>query len=334
MTRHPTVDSLIRVLFWTALLSGVLNGFIRIPGLPYNVRELLGSSFSVFDLTLFSLALVWLGLGGVLVARMADKFRGQFLILPLLVVLAASISFLLVNASVSGESLRDIVGSPTVWRDAVIKRLWGHEAADFFPMIATRNIVDQLEYAIRYIALYSPLVFILAAISAGWLGDKSDGWQTRLRRSAVTFAYGLPWLFLCKFVVINWAGTDNITELIDTQALWGAGGALYLLVLLILITFCATLLAGIRRLSWRDRVLALLFLGISVPLSWILAKNGLAAHITKDGLDFSALDFLLGPNRKDLLSETQLQLRWTAVYCGLCILLAVGISSAPRQNKR
>jgi hypothetical protein len=52
-----------------SLLIGVLSGLIvRLPGLPYNLRELFWGGGSLPDLWLFGLWVVWLGAGSALIA--------------------------------------------------------------------------------------------------------------------------------------------------------------------------------------------------------------------------------------------------------------------------
>jgi hypothetical protein len=127
---------------------------------------------------------------------------------------------------------------------------------------------------------------------------------------------------LSKWVVIDGAITDNLTELIAPDGLpWLA---------LLAIVF-STHAAWASRASTPSRLLSAAGLApIAVPLGWWLLLQGLEQVIVKYDVVWSAQQFLLGHNRKLQLSEGQLFTRWAMLYVGLLGLCSFGMSLARR----
>ncbi len=140
----------------------------------------------------------------------------------------------------------------------------------------------------------------------------------------------IPWYWLCKGIAFDWSSTDNLNELIARRAAWGAGGGLYLYVLLLLICANAVLLA--KTCHWRVGALAATL--VAVPVSWWLLNHGLEPNVRKYNKVFSGVQFLLGPDRSHLLPATALFLRWTVVYVGGVLLLSVGYRLGSGASKR
>ncbi len=319
--------SLGRLAFSVVLLTGALLAFMNLPGIPYNVREIFGSGFALHKPVVFALALLWIGFGSSVAADVLDGSRFRFLTILACAAPAGLVSFLLVNLAVTGESMRDIVGSPTIWRDAVILRIWGEDIANTLPTLTSRYVVSQIEYAGRYIALYSPIVLLLVVLNSGRQQPPAE----RLRSVGVAFAYALPWLYLCKYIVIDLAGTDNLTELIAPPGAFGIGGEAYIFLLLVVLALTATLVAHAMqdgRPFWKPAMATFV---AGVPLSWILLKNGLAAHLPKYNARVSAVDFLLSQDRNTFLPQWELFLRWSVAFTGLVLILALGLAMHRRR---
>jgi len=63
---------------------------------------------------------------------------------------------------------------------------------------------------------------------------------------------------------------------------------------------------------------------VSLPVSWLLLNHGLEQDVGKYGLHFSGVDFLLGPDRKNLISRPELFFRWSVVQMAFVLGMAFG----------
>ena len=101
-----------------------------------------------------------------------------------------------------------------------------------------------------------------------------------------------------------------------------SGGYLYLLTFL----FCA-LSAFVSWAYFRGAAIlggAFVITLLCLPISWLLLNHGLEDDVGKYGLHFSGVDFLLGPDRKNLKSGSELFFRWSVLHLIIVIGLAFG----------
>jgi hypothetical protein len=177
----------------------------------------------------------------------------------------------------------------------------------------------------RYAGLYCPLlIFLVLALDFFHLPKLNA--QT-LSRVAFLIASILPWLWLAKAVTFDWSSTDNLNELIARDGDFGWGGGGYLYILLGLLCANAVLLAKTNG-DGRRIGLAIIVSISALPVAWWLLNLGLEPNVEKYGFTFSGVQFLLGPDRQNLLSQMQLFARWCAVQVGFILVTAVGIRSA------
>lgn len=287
--------------------------FIQLPGIPYNVQELFGGQ-QLIDSFFFALALLWLGFGPWWCTHFAGKKKIALLWLPFLLLLATGISLVLLKLSVTNESLDDITGSTDMYRRIVMDQAWGsHWQAQLAQWPAAP--FNMLERCIRFSALYFifliPLSFCTIIASRRW----------SINNMAAALALLFPLWWLAKAIVVNWAITDNLVELIAD------GGVPYLALLSILLAAHTTQAAMLRygRILW--------FVGSTViflPLSWWLVNQGLEKIVIKYDNIFSPLQFLLGANRQQWISTAELMLRWSLVYLGIITVIASGMRFACR----
>jgi hypothetical protein len=274
----------------------------------------------------FSLALLWLG-GGVWAAayavlRLEARRRQGALWLPLLLVGIALASFVLVKLATPEIMLDKIIGAPDLYRRIVDENYWGDAWRAAFAAWP-RGLVEQVERAVRYVALYSAFMIPLAV---GLLAVPRQGRSARL---IVGIACLLPCWILAKYVVLDWAITDNLTELVvEGGAFWLAG---------VLALFGANV-ATVAAYAGRPRGFALLA-GWTLALagaSWWLFEQAIASVVINNGRVFNGVQFLLGENRTALLSDWALFGRWCALYLGATavvvggVLLAMRVLPAPR----
>ena len=137
-----------------------------------------------------------------------------------------------------------------------------------------------------------------------------------------------PWLVVFNLIAFKYSSTDNLNELIA-----GHGHVLYFLLILIPANALFVVHAA-RRPSLRRGVLCGLVVVASLPLGWLLLNHGLSPVVTKYGRVFSGVDFLLGPDREELLSDSILMVRWFAVQTIAVAALALGIQVVPKPAVR
>ena len=299
-----------------------LSALLRIPGIPYNVRELFIADGSPPYLAVFALALIWAGLGSAwLGAVVADK-RAPAWILPPMAFLVSLVSLALLWGSVTDESIGDITGSSNLYWFVTQRGTWGAAWQWVFLTLLPPEVVGFIERCVRFAALYAPLPIFLGLMTAAIAWPRRGGKSTRHWIGVLTGA--LLTLWLCKAVAFDWSSTDNLNELIarDGEWGWGGGGFLYLLLALI----CATSAMWVRGgamampgLVWRAGLVV-----AAVPLGWWLLNNGLDPAVEKYGNVFSGAQFLLGPDRKQMLSTEILFFRWALVQIFVTATLAVG----------
>ena len=71
---------------------------------------------------------------------------------------------------------------------------------------------------------------------------------------------------------------------------------------------------------------------LSLPLGWFLFKNGLSAPVEKYGLTFTGADFLLGPDRRQILPQEILVQRWAVVQTAIVLTLSFGMALLLRRQ--
>jgi VanZ family protein len=310
-----------RIFLWSAAIAVAaltigLRLLLEVPSLPYNVRKLLGAG-SFFDLGFFAAVLLWIGAGPWCVARAAAGRVASSLLLPALLVAATLASLLLLWLAVPAESLDKITGSLDLFRRVTTENYWGPVWHDRMVGLSP-EAVGALERAVRYVALYS-LLLVPMTMAVVCL-DKA--WPLALVLPALG-VLALSW-WLAKWVVIEGAITDNLTELI-------APGGLPWLAALALVFGVHVAWFGVRAPRRAGGALALVALTLgALPIGWWLLKQGLEQVIVKYGAVWSAQQFLLGQNRTADLSDGQLFARWSALYLGLVCVSALGMALARR----
>lgn len=296
---------------------------LRLPGIPYNVRELFLWGGAPPFLFLFALALLWLGTGAGLAGWILSRSAYPYLLLPALVLGVCGIELLLLMASVTGESIADIAGSSNLLWWVTQRDIWGETARRVFLAMDAPELIGAVERYVRFTALFGPLVITLALL---YVLSRQPRIDARLAWLVVS---ALPWYWLCKAIAFDWSSTDNLNELIARDGTFGWGGGGYLYGLLMLLCANAMLLihpalGGLRRLGAVALSIA------ALPLGWWLLDLGMEDQVRKYGRVFSGTQFLLGPDRDQLLGQWALFGRWIVVQAGLVATLALGLWTADR----
>ncbi|MBM4016888.1 MAG: VanZ family protein [Planctomycetes bacterium] len=281
-----------------AAAAAAMEILIGAPGVPYNVRELFPEGRLDVSAAAFSLVLLFTGFAPAWAADRILRSPRYSLGAALWAACAALAAWFMLRLSVTTESLGDILGSQTLG--------WGWD----------------WEFICRFLALYGGPMLLLMASSAAVGAWRKSGMFRGVQAGLGLLLFNLPCLLLVHFVVIDWANTDNLTELIRAEPY---PGGVFLMLLVLLIGLNAAALAHAWRQPTAGRVAAAMAAtGILVVPGWLLLELGLVPELTKYGITFPAARFLLGPDRQTVLSQWDLFLRWGIVQTAAVATLAWG----------
>lgn len=300
-----------------------LRGLLRLPQMPYNVVELFRGQANLAVLTLFALALLWLGAGPAWLGRRLAASERPALWLPLGAWGVSLASLALVWSSATDESVGDIAGSTNVYWFVVNKDMWGETMRHVFLALGPREPIDFIERCVRYTALYGPLPIVLGAVVA--IEHRIARHRLDRRWLAGLLVSGALAMWLCKGIAFDWSSTDNLNELIAPDGEWGWGGGGWLYALLAVLIGSAWLLGRSLGRGLLPAGLALALCAAALPLGWWLLNAGLNPAVEKYSSVFSGAQFLLGPDRRHLLSQDVLFLRWCALQAVTVAVAASGI---------
>lgn len=285
-------------LLGAALAFAGIHLVLSMPGIPYNIRDLFGTSHRTSGIAVFSLILLWVGFAPGAVSRIVMNRPMRVLGLPLAAAVIALVSWFALRFAVASKSLLDIVGT------------------------ATLGIGKEWEWIGRFLAVGGGTMLLL--ILAGTIASAvlELGWRRGVALAWRALAISLPFLILARIVVINWASTDNIVELLRADP-WP--GDIPMMILIMLLGANAAALAHCTG-AWKGKrmLLAALTTAALVVPGWALVNLALEPSLHKYDLVFPAIRFLLGPDRQTPLSDSELMMRWTAVQIGAVVVLAYG----------
>ena len=109
----------------TAILATGIYVVVRLPGIPYNVRELLLSDSDALACLLFALAVLWTGMGSALLSRRMQDTRWPLLTLPLWTFALCVVGLELFYSSATPESVMDITGINNLYWLVTNRDTWG-----------------------------------------------------------------------------------------------------------------------------------------------------------------------------------------------------------------
>ncbi len=319
MMSKTTLKKLVLLSSGVAVITICIRIILQLHGIPYNVREMFLDNGSLIRIAVFSVAVLGPGISSALIGKKLVKSKLPYVSMPVWVFLSGMFSLLLLYGSVTRESISDIVGSSNIYWFVMNKKIWGDFGVKLFAHIDSPGAVSIAERIIRYLALYSPLVFSIAIFNAAF---KERAFLRGVKVFVLYLIMALPWFFLCKVIAFDYSSTDNLNELIAREGAYGIGGGGYLYLLLALIALNTTMISHITML--RSKLLIFVFTVAAFPLGWFFIKNGLVSSFVKYSNMYSGIDFLLGPDRKHLLSQSALFVRWVLLQAGIVTVLAYG----------
>ena len=320
--KTAVVQSLSVLVLTVAVIVMALRAVLHLPGVPYNVSELFLDQASVSSLVFFALTLLWIGGGSMLTARVLAHARRPYLWLPIVIVGVSLVSKILISRGVTYESLDDILGTNNMFGLVTEHNIWGSWWRGLFLRLGV-DVVDFAERRVRYCALYSiPLVLIALSLIPH---VSSSGRRSRTTRAAwtATACVAALWLCVSGVIVLTWAATDNLTELIADHGPFGIPGPVFLVGVLAILAVNVALALAARKSPARWLVM-IVASTIGVVVTWTLLNAGLEQHVNKYSFVFSGVQFLLGPDRQHRLTTTALFVRWAALYAGAVTVIAVG----------
>ncbi len=275
-----------------ALLATAIYVMARLPGIPYNISELLPHGIGGILAALGLSVAVYLMANSPLLL-FTGKTRLRLVLFPLLLPLQGAIIWMLLRIGVPMESIHDIVGAPILG--------WPWEWETLFRFLALHQAL-----AIQIVGA----VLIAATLCRPALLVGLIYWVV----IAMLFAWPL------HLVVVDWAATDNLTELMRD------GGSLLASSLLAAGTLLACLggtALGAAIAIPRCRRWLLVAALFSAPLAASCFIAGLESTLIKYDKVFSAAQFLLSPDREHYLPPSALLVRYALAYALITAAIAI-----------
>jgi hypothetical protein len=236
-TEHP----LFPLYCGIAAISLAMAAIVHLPGVPYNIRELFETRNLFLGAIIFSVFLIWNAAAPGLLAYYLVKHPILHLFQPLLYLLMATGSWILLRFSVSAESLHDILGSP-VW-----------------------DWPSDWELYVRFLAFAYPFLWSLFSWNLYFQLLKRHQIIVSLIIWTIAIIIGMPLLMAAKYLIIDRAATDNVVELINNSP------ALFALILLIAWN-------GVFVVQRSNLALAVLVTTFSAVLSYRLLSTALYSN--------------------------------------------------------
>lgn len=315
-------NAAIQTLILVGLIVLSLKLLLQLPAIPYNVKELFRADGSMLALTAFALSILWMGVGSVWFGRQLLRSKWPGLLLFPMSIAVSLISLTLLQYGVTHESINDIVGSPNIFRAVTIENEWGEAWRSIF-LYLDAPLIDAMERFIRYWALYTtPSICLGLILYARYVSQAEH--RAVLPKTGLLLGASLT-LWLCKAIAFDWASTDNLAELIAIEGEWGWGGGGYLYGLIVLLCLNAAIFAEASITNTRILLKVFIFSLVAIPLGWWLINQGLELNVEKYGTHFSAVQFLLGPDRNDLLSQNALIARWSLLQLVAVLIVGLGV---------
>lgn len=276
---------------YVVALSILIGLVFRLPGVPYNLRELLAPGFSGV-ISALGLATVAYSIANGSFVLFASRQRRWLFVFPVGILAHGLLVWLLLRVAVPIESLHDIVGSP------VLGWPWEWEMLGRYIALHMSVMLQMLGAALFVRFILSP-------------ARVNDFFYWALVNVLVAWPLHL--------VVVTWAATDNLTELM-------AGGGSFLTSSALASAWfltCLTASAISAAFCSPKRVGVLFALAISAALgAAALFWFGTEHVIVKYDRVFSAFQFLLSTDRQHYVQGHVVWLRYGVAFAVVCGVLA------------
>ena len=278
--------------FSIALLAVLIQTTVFLPGIPYNVRELIPSGLDGIIAALCLAVALYLSTNSAFMLFDGES-RQRLVLFPLLLPLQGIIIWSMLRIGVPVESIHDIVGAPVLgwpWEWELLLRFLALHQAIAMQMFGAVLLVATLQRPAQFAGFVYWLVVSLLL-----------SWPLHL-------------------IIVEWAVTDNITELMRDG---GSFFASSLLAAGILLAFLGGTALGAALVDPARRGWLLLLALLSAPLAASCFLLGLEPVLVKYGKVFSAAQFLLSPDREHYLSHSTLLIRYILVHALVTAAIAI-----------
>ena len=287
----PIIISLVIICILTIGLLFIIQS----PLVPYNIRELVAADHPVLSSFLFTCFICWSFGFPVWMTRWIQKEKKYSLFFPGIMVIHGGVAWLFLRYAVPMESIHDIVGSP------ILSWPWEWEIIG------------------RFLALFSIITITTTASS---LLSSIIFYGSNKITAFPFLIYSIATACISHYIVVEKAATDNLTELMTS------GGTVFssflLSVFLVIVTFTASQLTFL--LTGRSQNLKKIIISsciISFPTAFFCLYSATEKTIVKYGQEFSALQFLLSPDRQHFVKTPELLIRYAIAHTGIILLIAL-----------
>lgn len=290
----PLVELARPVAIAVVVLAVLIAVVTHLPGIPYNLRALPNPYHPLLAPVALAVFFFW-GLGlPALGARWLETGRRVPLLLPVALLLYAVIAWAAVRQAVLPVMVHKVAGAPVMgwpWDWETLLRFSALQATLGLMLTGGCLVARAVAHSSNRHALWA------------WIG-----WATLL----------LP---LLRYIVVEQAATDNLTELMAD----GGGWLSWLMLALwgMLVGAMGAALADQQGERPAGRALRWLVAALSIPLGFALLQAGLAPDVQKFGVSFSGLQFLLSANRQSYAVGWELGLRYLLFHGGVIGLIAL-----------
>lgn len=277
-------------LLFIIVFAIIANTIANAGSLPYNIRELFSGRSASVSGALISIVLALYVVMPVYICIWLNRvaFIKSILSYPVIIAFTGFLAWLMLWVAVPLESLHDIVGAP------VLDWPW------------------HWEILLRFIALQMPLLIISTGVVIVLLST-TKLLNIRPLLTAKWIFVSVPLLMISHWVVVRYASTDNLVELMENQGTWKSSIFLYLWVTVCVFNgYLSSIVFQQRTRAFM--VFTLISIACSFPLGFGLLSLGLEDMVFKYGKTFSALEFLLGPDRDHTLSSIELIMRYSILH--------------------
>ncbi len=257
---------------------------------PYNIG-LFFSFANVFQHIIFTLSIISCALLPLwIISNVQNKPEYMWKIYPLLL-LTSIFVFMLLLISIPGESIHYILGAPILY--------WSWDWGTI----------------IKYGGSFGRFSILLASIL--WCLAGAFCLSNRTKKGMLQAFY--LWLLLSMivfplshYVIIINTGMDNVTELLRDGGGWLPSLLIFCLLFLLFYTtnLLGSIITGIKRI----KVKYVIFFIVSLPISYFLAAAASEEFIIKNGSVFSAMQFLLSPDRTQYVPQKQIYFHYLFAY--------------------
>lgn len=279
----------------TFLLTLTILMLVQSSLVPYNVRELIETQYPIVSSFLL-VCFMFCSFGfPVYLAMWFQEAGRRVFLFPIVAILHGGVAWGILRFSVPLESIHDIVGAPIL--------SWPRE----------------LEYIARFIPLY---FIITVCITFGALACLAIFNGVKKISLLTYLMIGILLIAISHWVIVEKAATDNLTEL---MASGGTAVSSFLVAMsIIIIAFTASQLSFLTNRIERNKIIILIVsIIISFPLSFLSVYGATEKALVKYGQEFSALQFLLSPDRDNYVAFPELLICYAVAHTGAVLLIAL-----------